>query len=311
MGNPTDLKDDVPQTFFYYSRKVAVETHESRNVSPPAGGSGRRFPARPFLHAPFAQPSLFSNIDGAALYDYGWNWFFMPLNNMLEAPISISASNSGYFGGGYTAENGTTHHVQQQMPLTPPISMATLSHARLGGFSLATEAPHEMGPWPFKDPGSAHLEGFRRVTATGYGGLSPNGSQAIGNSYAHPNIPSGKAFTVRNRTYIQGSNTATPFVDHSYLANKSLWDDFFFSSNTPVPSNNPIFDSSPKSAKDVAQDFFFYNKPLPNRRVQSYMADMNEKKFDALYAESNLFSNGLADKIAAHLLTEIQRTRSS
>lgn len=134
MGDPVNLTDDLPQSFFYYSRKAATETHESSNMSPPGGGSGRRFPARPFLHSPFAQSTFFDNIDGASLYNFGWNWFFMPLDNMLDTPISISTDDFGYAGGGYTAESGTTHVVQQQLPLTPPISIAGLSHAILGGF---------------------------------------------------------------------------------------------------------------------------------------------------------------------------------
>ncbi len=303
MGNPNDLTDDIPQSFFYFSRKAAVETHESRNVSPPSGGAGRRFPARPFLHAPFAQSAFFDNIDGASLYDFGWSWFFMPLNNMLDAPISISGSNSGYYGGGYTAESGTTHLVQQQLPLTPPISIAALSHARLGGYSLATEAPcHLFGNWPWPDYRIPAVEGFRRVTATGFAGLAPNGSQAIGNSYAHPNIPAGKAFTTRNRMYVEGVNTSTPFVDHSYLANKALWDDFFFSSITPVPADNPIFNSSPKTVAEVADEFFFDAKPLPNRRIMPYTNDFNKAALTSLLGQYTNFSEGFADKIAAHLM---------
>lgn len=186
MGTPADYTDDIPQTFFYYSWKAATETHETANTSPPSGGAGRRFPARPFLHSTPLQSPFFDNLNGSSLYNNGWNWFFMPLNNMLDAPISISARNSGYFGGGYTAENGTTHVVQQQLPLTPPISIAGLSHARLGGYSIATEAPTE-GLSGVRNP--ENYEGYTRCTANGFAGLAPAGSQAIGNSYAHPNIP--------------------------------------------------------------------------------------------------------------------------
>jgi len=302
MGDPGDLKDDIPQTFFYYSRKAATETHESRNMTPPSGGAGRRFPSRPFLHSPMAESAFFDNIDGASLYDFGWNWFFMPLDNMLDAPISISNDNYGYFGGGYTAESGTTHVVQQQLPLTPPISIAAMSHARLGGYSLATEAPHAMGPWPFPDHRNMAIEGYRRVTATGYGGLSPNGSQAIGNSYAHPNIPAGKAFTTRNRIYVQNVNTTTPFADHSYLANKALWDEFFFSSITPIPSDNPIFNSSPKTVEEVATGFLFDGERLSNRRIVPYAKNLNPQGLASLIAKYPDFLDGFADKIAAHLM---------
>ena len=104
MGSPSDLKDDLPEAFFYYSIKAGTETHESKNNMPPLGGSGRRFPTRPFLHSTPIQSPFFDSLDGPSLYNYGWSWFFMPLDNLIDAPISISSSNSGYFGGGYTAE---------------------------------------------------------------------------------------------------------------------------------------------------------------------------------------------------------------
>lgn len=304
MKSPTDFKDDIPQSFFYFGRKAAVEMHESRVSSAAQGGGGRRFPARPFLHAPFAQSTYFDNIDGASLYDFGWNWFCLPLDNLMSPPVSISGSNLGYFGGGYMAGSGVTHLVQQQLPLTPPISIAALSHARLGGFSIATEAPyHLLGAWPWPDPRVAAVEGFRRVTATGMAGLAPNGSQAIGNSYAHPNILPGKAFTTRNRTYVEGaSSSPTPFVDHSYLANKALWDDFFFSSITPVPSDNPIFGPSAKTVEQVAEDFFFNSKPLPNRRIVPYTKDFDKAALTSLMGQYASFTEGFADKIAAHLM---------
>ncbi len=305
MGAPGDLKDDIPQAFFYFSRKAATETHESANVSPPLGGSGRRFPGRPFLHTVPGQSAFFDNIDGASLYEQGWSWFFMPLNNMLEAPISISTDDNGYYGGGYTAESGNTHMVQQQLPLTPPISIAALSHANLSGYSIATEAPaHLWGNWPWPDMRDTRVEGFRRNTASGYGGLAPKGSQAIGNSYAHPNIPAGKAFTTVTRTYVQNVNTRAPFVDHSYLANKALWDEFFFSSITPVPANNPLFNSSPKTVNEVAKGFFFNNESLPNRRMISYKNNLDEDKLDYLLSQYTSFNNGFADKIAAHLMVK-------
>ncbi len=306
MRVPGDFTDDLPQSFFYYSWKSATETHESTNASPPSGGAGRRFPARPFLHSTPLQPPFFDNLNGSSLYNYGWNWYFMPLNNMLDAPISISASNFGYFGGGNTAESGTTHVVQQQLPLTPPISIAGLSHARLGGYSIATEAPTE-GFLGVRNP--ENYEGYTRCTANGFAGLAPAGSQAIGNSYAHPNIPAGKAFTTVDRQYVEGrAPTRSPFADHSYLANKALWDEFFFSSITPQPASVKVFETSPRTAKEVAQQFFFgtsgIKKPLPNRRIQPYMANMNETELNTLFTESTLFTNGMADKLAAHLLVK-------
>lgn len=312
MGNAANLKDDLPQSFFYYSIKFGTESHESRNFA--QGGAGRRFPSRPFLHSSPTVTVFYDNLNAASTYNYGWNWAFMGINNFQQAPISISADNHGYFGGGYTAENGTTHIVQRQLPLTPPISIAALSHAILGGHSIATEPPYEGYSPGMTNP--AGSEAVQRVCATGYNGLGPATQQAIGNSYAHPSIPAGKAYIHKgdpslpptsdplvNREFVEGVKTQRPFVDHSYLANKALWDDFFFSSITPEPKEVKIYETNTsRTAKKVAEDFFFQSKPLPNRRITPYLADMDQKKLDSLFTDPNLFIDGLADKIAAHLM---------
>ena len=85
---------------------------------------------------------------------------------------------NSYYGGGYSAEYGTTHLIQQEVPLTPIHSIGALSHARLGGYSLAND---HLGP----GAGETQVS-YQYTTATGANGLFPHMVQAIGNSYAHP-----------------------------------------------------------------------------------------------------------------------------
>jgi len=304
MVDPANFTDDEPEAFLYYSIKAATETHESRNNTPyGAVSEGRRFPSRPFLHSPVMQQPIFDSLSGPSLYNYGWNWFFIGLNNMDEAMVPIAPNNSGYFGGGYSARNGATHIVQQHLPLAPPISIAALSDARLGGYSIATEPPFQGYSPGMTNPAAS--EGMRRVTAIGHAGLAPATLQAIGNSYAHPNIPPEKAVTTWEREYVEGTKTKMPFADHSYLANKALWDEFFFSSITPQPKDVKTFDQE-RTAKKVAEDFFFTNKPLPNRRMERFANGLDQSKLDALFtqSQSTAFTDGLADKIAAHLMVK-------
>jgi hypothetical protein len=300
MRSPFNPRDDLPQAFFYYGIKAATETHESNNATG-VDGSARRFPSRPFTHSTAMAPAFLDSIDPKSLYNYGWNWFFLPLDNLNDAPIEISGGNSGYYGGGYTAENGVTHVVQQQLPLTPPISIAALSHAHLGGFSLATEAVAEgYNGLTEKRP----TDRFRRTTAAGWDGLAPHTLQAIGNSYAHPNIPPDKAVTIWQRHFQQNyTKVDEPFVDHSYLANKALWDEYFFSSISPRPSSSKAY-SGGMTAQQVAQDFFFDGKPLPNPRIVAYDRGFDEDKLDELFASYDQFEDGFADKIAAHMMVD-------
>ena len=302
MRNPYDARDDLPQAFMYYSMKSGSETHESAQGAYPYG-AGRRFTSRPFLHSAPLNPLYLDQTTDNSMYNYGWNWFFMPVNNVQDVPVSITADNHGYHGGGYTAENGTTHVVQQKLPVTPPISIASLSNARLSGYSLGTEAPHWYDRFP---PSQYRTEAYIRNTALGYGGLQPYMVQALGNSYAHPNIPQDRAFTIwRRDLYEVGNNIETynePFVDHSYLVNKAIWDDYFFSSITPKPSSIPLYETSELSAVEVARQFFFEDGLLPNKRITPYLSNLNEATFDRMVTEYGDFREGFADKIASHLL---------
>ena len=100
-----------------------------------------------------------------------------------------------------------------------------------------------------------------------------------------------------------GPKTRT-LADHSHLANKALWDEFFFSSITPQPASVRAFGGANRSAKQVAEDFFFDGEALPNRRIKPHLRDLDRDRLDSLFANASDFRNGLADKIAAHLMVE-------
>jgi hypothetical protein len=299
--------------FLQLALMAGCETGELAN-----GGiaAGRKFPSRPFLHSSPIQPTVIDKVDGTAPYNHGWNWWIDEMNSVLESMVQESKDGNGFFGGGYTPESGATRVVQQEIPVTPPISIAALSHARLGGFTLANEVPVAQGftgqmmealdgsQSPLDDP-SGNL-GFQRVTATGQGGLFPHVLQAIGNSYANPNLAAGLAFNPSWKRLCDQDDGERDvvFADHSYLANKALWDDCFFSSITPQPGTVEIFGGTSRDAKTVASDFFFNGKPLPNRRIIPYKADMDDAKLETLFAAKDTYTNGLADRIAAHLMVE-------
>jgi hypothetical protein len=277
-------------------------------------GGGRRVASRPFLHSPAGAPPFIDQSDPASLYNVGWDWQIGKVNNIEDSIVRGKPdSGNGYYGGGYTIESGTTHLIQREIPVLPPISIASLSHAQLGGFSLGNffmigDDPTNDMLWHkttrFNNPIGTD---YQKTTATGQGGLGPHVMQAIGNSYAHPNIPAQNAFTTKTRFFDvdAGEVKNVPFVDHSYLANKALWDEYFFSSIAPQPAKVRFYGAtSDKTAKQVAEDFFFNDKPLPNRRITSYQNQLNQAVLDSRFTEADKYIDGLADKIAANLMVE-------
>ena len=278
-------------------------------------GGGRRLASRPFLHSPSGAPPFIDQSDLASLYNAGWDWQIGKVNNIEDSIVRGKPnSGNGYYGGGYTIESGTTHLIQREIPVLPPISIASLSHAQLGGFSLGNffmigDDPLNDMLW-HKTARYNNPEGtdYQKTTATGQGGLGPHVMQAIGNSYAHPNIPAQKSFTTKTRHFDAdvGAVGNVPFVDHSYLANKALWDEYFFSSMSPQPSKVELFGGTSRTAKQLADEFFTEGgyTLLPNRRMLPYKGNLDQTKLDKLYAEDNLFTNGRADKIASHLIVD-------
>ncbi len=298
---------------------------EAGSLSAGGYGGGRRIASRPFLHSGLGAPPFIDQFNKASLYNYGWDWQLSKVNDIEDSIIQAEpVTGNGFFGGGYTIEAGTTRVVQQEIPVLPAISIAALSPARLGGFSLGNS--NNVGDDPLMT--TLFVKGWRvnspigndyqKTTATGHGGLAPNVLQSVGNSYAHPNIPANLAFTTWTRRFdgdVGEGDKIVPFVDHSYLANKALWDEFYFSSIAPQLSVIPLYRKNPnivvstKTAKDVAFDFFQLSgtspsTPLPNRRIVPYKTNLDQAKLDTLFTEASVYTNGLADKIAARLMVE-------
>ena len=285
---------------------------ESPSAAAGGYGGARRITSRPFLHSAASAMPFISESDKTSLYDYGWDWQVNKINAVEDSILQAKpGTGNGYYGGGYTVELGTTHVVQSEVPVLPPISIASLSHAHLGGFSLAKAIPVGENPdtdnfW-FKSSQVSNPTGvaFQRVTASGQNGLAPHVAQAIGNSYAHPNIPANKAFVTKRRTFdLDEGAKEVPFVDHSYLANKALWDEFFFSSISPQPAKVELYGGASRTAKEVAQAFFFDGEPLPNRRIVPYSDGLDQPALADLFEDAGLFEDGLADEIASHLMVE-------
>lgn len=92
----------------------------------------------------------------------------------------------------------------------------------------------------------------------------PRVSYALGNSFAHPLIP---ADQIATRSPI---NAAQKMLDHSYLINASLWDQYFFSS---AADQNGVMFAEKRDKNQVLIDFFTQQQPLLNGRLVPLRGD--------------------------------------
>lgn len=139
-----------------------------------------------------------------------------------EMGPTIDSDNRGRFFSGYDTIDGTQYGTLFELPVTPLQSIGSLQHAN--------------------------------IAASGY---QPQVSHVVGNSLAHPLIESIGALKPNAQSK---AGSPVGFFDHSYLANTSLWDSYYFSTLTDQRS---IMDNSGDDFSTTVTNFFA-NEPLPN-----------------------------------------------
>jgi hypothetical protein len=113
----------------------------------------------------------------------------------------------------------------------------------------------------------------------------PSISHPIGNSFAPAVIPSNKTSAMLGNQRV--------LADHSFLANRALWDDWFFSSIAPQSSFSY---PTKRTQQKVAQDFFEGKQALPLHR---YLPSLGQQT--SVAAMARLFS-GTRPTAQAHLI---------
>jgi hypothetical protein len=91
-------------------------------------------------------------------------------------------------------------------------------------------------------------------------GFMPFTLYTVGESWAHPQI--GTGLTRQNWT------DRSVMLDHAYLANKALWDQYFLS--TVADQTGPAFGTTTRTFDKVLTEFFESDKPLLNARFKPY-----------------------------------------
>ncbi len=180
-----------------------------------------------------------------------------PLNSFKTPLLEVSPNGNGYYGGDMNAQDGVSFITTHSVPREPILSLAALQHSFANGCqSLSPQA------------GYAVINGRQP--------LLPQICHPIGNSFA----PSVMASSRTEDTLPGGPR---PLADHSFLANRALWDDWFFSGIAP---QNSFTFANKRTHQRVAQDFLERKQVLPLHRYVPALG-----RYNATQALALLFSS--------------------
>jgi type II secretory pathway pseudopilin PulG len=181
---------------------------------------------------------------------------FVPVKNGSAAIESGGPRNEqGFLFGGNGSLHGEISATIYEIPMAPLQSIAQLRHANGGS----------TGSVPY-------------VTYT------------VGESRAHPALPSNAAFFK-----VDSSRTV---LDHSWLANDRLWDGYWFSTLSTL-QGTAYTGASSMTQKELAGQFFAGTGSLPNKRNIAYQPpgkSATDASTDALTVDGR--------KSAAHIMTQ-------
>ncbi len=187
---------------------------------------------------------------------------------LTAAPVE-SIGRNGFYGG--TGDGEQVSFISSlELPLHPPFSLAGYSGMRLSpGWFEGTQRTIFEG-------GSSNL--IRQQYQSGVP------SVGIGNSFADPALPADDIHRSYNHDYplIYGQEVIfDDYFDHGLIINDALWDRFFTSSISDMPSA-----TSTVEAQDTLTAFLSGEKPLPvSRYVKASNAYPDEAVIERLMAE--------------------------
>lgn len=174
-----------------------------------------------------------------------------PLVSWKNRSLEVSSNGNAFYGGSMDAEFGNSFVTTHSVPREPIVSLGALQHSFANGFEM--QRPK-----------------YGYATLNGREPLLPQISHAIGNSMAPAMLDS-------DRTE-GGLPGGRPLADHSYLANRELWDDWFFSGIAPQTASS-FGDRRPQ--REVGEEFFSGSRKLP---VARYIPDLDSEDPKSLIA---------------------------
>ena len=223
-----------------------------------------------------------------------------PVSTWENPHVQITPGNQAYWGGGVRADFGVPFFTLRSVPMVPMQSIAAFQHSCANGFRRYWKDSDQAVPAPGlgRFPSNAlGLDGHRY--------LAPMGSKLIGNSFAHPLIPSHRTDAEVMATSEQVANPVAspmPVADHAYLANAALWDSWFFSSLAPQTVHP--YRGNTRILQQIFDDFFTIVPgrtpvPLPTSRMIPYQPSDDRP----LIINNNPVSDAHR-RLAAHMMVD-------
>ena len=237
-----------------------------------------RYPSLSWVHnSPINQLFHAYDLDEEHMVNMQYEMEMLPMSSFDDIPtVEVAYDNEhGYFGPGLYADKGLSYVTHAELPLEAPISMGALRHANVA---------------------KSHNQ--------------PLVSYVVGNSYAHPLLPSDGIWvptTHRGQLHGDRGDRWGPdfLIDHSYHANDRLWDEYFFSSLTPQIS---MLYSQRRIITEVFRDFQG-GRELPNPRMTLWKnrAETDSQTFYKLFSgtgDANAIKSDAYLRSASNLLVK-------
>lgn len=201
----------------------------------------------------------------------------------LGEVIDSTSSGVGYFGASHTVD-GNSYVVTQSIPQAPVQSLGMLQNSLADGL-----------------PDNATVRGagsnFQRVWY-----LRPSISHAIANSFAPPIMGPSQTETTRG-----DGKYKHDLADHSYLVNRALWDDYFYSSITPRTTtahkdSSTAYNEQKTRLANLLGTAATPSIPLPNPRMKAWQ-DNPAAVLSEIFQGSTPAADA-AERIGAHLMID-------
>jgi len=169
------------------------------------------------------------------------------LNNVVD----LHGPGLGYFGAGHTASTGNSYVITHSVPTAPLLSLGALQNSVADGVRDLPVINNDT-------------TNYARVQY-----LRPSISHPIANSFA-PSI----MLPTQTETNRGAGKYNRDLADHSFLVNRALWDDYFFSSISPRTTTaykDPT--TAYQEQKDRLTAFLNNTSALPNKRFKPWTTD--------------------------------------